>query len=385
MHGPQVRPGYSLAWVALDPRNLRLPLAVLVGATDWRSFNDAVDAYYGPAQNFVYADVDGHIGYRASGLVPIRRDGDDGLLPHDGSDPSQDWRGFVPMSELPRVLDPPSGYLVTANQRVIGTSFPHLVTSLWGTPNRARRITERILAAGKLDRDGMESIQLDIVSPFHRDLMHTLASEVPSLADFASWDGAAVADSTAYTRARAWEMGLRDALAARVRNGASGEDFTWYDDQTTLLTMVRASEAAWVSAGLGDKASLLRDAAARADAWIAERPAKTWGERNALAIHHPLGRAGGLLGWVFDPPSFPQSGASSTVRAASREFGQSMRFLVDWSDPDATTLVIPLGQSGHLGSPYRVDQQELWRRGDPGGLRTRLKQPGVGDAITLTP
>ena len=288
------------------------------------------------------------------------------------------------MSELPRVLDPPAGFLVTANQRVIGTSFPHLVTADWGPPNRARRITERILAAGKLNRDGMESIQLDVVSPFHRDLMHLLAGEVPSLASFASWDGSADGGSAMYLTASAWEFGLVRALEARVLGPRGGGEYRWDNDQTTLLAMLRADDAAWARAGLGDKEALLRDASLRADAWIAERSGRTWGEVNTLRVHHPFGRAGGLLAWLFNPPSFPQSGAGDTVRAAGRAFGQSMRLVVNWGDPEATTLVIPLGESGHLGSAHRFDQEDWWRRGDPGGGHTRLKL-GKVEGMTLAP
>ena len=84
-HGPQVRPGYSLEWVALDPRNLRTPLGALMNVVNWKSFNDAIDDYNGPAQNVVYADIDGHIGWRASGLVPIRRQGTTGCSPTTGA------------------------------------------------------------------------------------------------------------------------------------------------------------------------------------------------------------------------------------------------------------------------------------------------------------
>ena len=102
-------------------------------------------------------------------------------------------------------------------------------------------------------------------------------------------------------------------------------------------------------------------------------------------MEHPFGRAGGALAWLFNPPSFPQSGAGETVRAAGHEFGQSMRFVVDWGDPGATTLVIPLGQSGHVGSDHRFDQQEAWRSGDPGGARTRLEQPKTGEGLVFAP
>jgi penicillin amidase len=387
-HGPQVRPGYSLAWVALDPANVKFPLAALLLATDWESFNAAVDDLAGPAQNIVYADVDGHIGWRATGLIPIRKEGDDGALPRDGADPSNAWRGFVPASEMPRVLDPPQGYIVTANERVIGSSFPHVVTTDWASPNRARRITERIERASKIDRDEMESIQLDVVSPFHRELADALRAALPP--DLApkldGWDGAARADDSRYTDARGWEVGLTRALHARLLRRALGddaEDFNWSDDDATLLAILRADDAAWVRAGLGDKASFIAEAAAEMRKWRA-RGSPTWGERNTLRIHHLFGTGGGLAGFVFDPPGFPQNGGSITVRMAQPSAGQSMRMIADLGAPDETTIVLPLGQSGHLWSAHRTDQQATWRLGDPGGSETKMKQAAV-DSLVLGP
>jgi penicillin amidase len=382
-HGPQARPGYSVAWVALDPKNMRLPACEMMLATDWTSFNAAADEFYGPAHNVVYADVDGHIGWRALGLLPVRREGDDGLLPHDGSDPSQDWRGFVPMNEMPRVFDPPSGYIVTANQRVIGTSFPHFVTADWESPARARRIVERIEAAGKLDREGMESIQLDVVSDFHRELMKLVAKEVPSLDRFASWDGAATVDSTMFLEARTWEAGLIEVLRERVV-GKRVEKFMWNDTDATLLAAMRADESAWLRAGLGDKKSFLRAAGERADTKLHRSSALTWGPRNALAIQHPIGAIGGPLAWIFNPPSAPQPGEYDTVRLSGPTLGQSFRMVVDWGDPGATTFVVPLGQSGHLGSAHRQDQREWWLAGDPLGAHTRLKQSAT-ESLVLAP
>jgi penicillin amidase len=385
-HGPHVRPGYALRWAALEPENLRLPLGAVMTAVDWASFNTALDGYTGPAQNVVYADVDGHIGYRATGLVPIRRDTEDGAHPLDGADPANDWRGYVPMAQMPRVVDPPQGYLVTANQRVIGSSFPHVIATHWVNANRARRIVERIEAVPKLDRDEMARIQLDVVSPFHRELMEELTRLLPAgtLARFAGWNGAADADGTLFLEARAWQTALRHALYARLL-GDPDADFAWDNDMATLLTMLRADDAAWTRAGLGDKSAFLHDAQAREAAALATEHGRSWGEANALGIHHPFGYGGGLLAWLFDPPSHPQSGGPSTVRASSPDFGQSMRLVVDWSAPQLTTLVIPLGQSGHLGSVHRHDQQADWLRGDPGGERTRFLAPAVGPSMTFEP
>ena len=376
-HGPQWREGYSLKWAPLDPANLRAPVGALNLARDWAGFNAALDQGRGPAQNVVYADIDGHIGYRATGLIPIRPAGDDGSLPRDGA---ADWHGFVPQAEMPRVLDPPRGYIATANQRAIGSGFPHVVTTNWASPTRARRIGELIERAGKLDRAGMEAIQLDVVSPDHLELVRFH----PDAPRFEGWDGAARAGSRLFLEAYAWETAVRELLHRRIL-GPLAEDFSWSNDSATLRVALAADQAAWTRAGLGDRAQFLKEAAASAAAWLAQQHAADWGAFDALQILHPFGRAGGLAGLLFNPPSAPQSGASRTVRVARPAFGQSMRMVVDLADPLATTLVVPLGVSGHLGSAHRLDQQQDWLHGDPSGERTRLAQAPVGAALVFNP
>ena len=110
-----------------------------------------------------------------------------------------------------------------------------------------------------------------------------------------------------------------------------------------------------------------------------------WGRRNRLEVTHPFGTSGGLLGWVFNPPSPPLSGCDRCVRVATPQFGQSMRLVVDFADPDATTLVLPLGVSGHLWSPHRLDQLGDWLGGDPDGTRTLLHAPSVGPPLVFEP
>jgi len=121
-HGPMVRPGLALAWAALDPATLRAPIGRFMLATDWTSLNAAADGFLGPGQNLIYADAAGHVGWRATGVLPLRASGDDGRTPLDGSTPAHDWSGYLPQDRMPRLLDPPSGRVVTANQRAIGTS-----------------------------------------------------------------------------------------------------------------------------------------------------------------------------------------------------------------------------------------------------------------------
>ncbi len=164
-NGPLLEGDLAVRWTALDPSNLRVPNADFLRAGDEATFLATFDRFTGPPQNVVWASASGSIGWRPAGLLPVRRAGTDGSVPYDASDPENAWRGYVPMEELPRVVDPPAGFVVTANQRTIGTSFGHVVSSDWGHPGRARRIRDLLLetkAAGrKMTRRGAEAIQLD--------------------------------------------------------------------------------------------------------------------------------------------------------------------------------------------------------------------------------
>jgi penicillin G amidase len=382
-HGPMVRPGLAVHWAALDPSTLRLPVVPLMLATDWAGLNAGADRFLGPAQNVMYADAAGHIGWRVTGVLPLRGPGDDGTRPMDGADARHDWAGYLPMEQMPRVSDPPSGRIVTANQRAIGTSAGRAWPSSWASPTRARRITELLQGEG-LDARRMREIQLDTVGTVHREVVERLRPFLDSklAAAFAGWDGRADPHGVLF---RAAEEMRRRAYLAVVNAALRGTsvpatELDWYNNDATLLSALRATSAAWQRAGLGDRDTVLRTAvqAVRLDG-------PTWGERNRLDIAHPFGRSGGLLGFLFNPPSPGLAGCDRCVRVATPHFGQSMRLVVDFADPEATTLVLPLGVSGHLGSAHRQDAMEDWLTGDLDGTRTRLHAPPVGPPLVFRP
>src|SRR6185503_1612803 len=120
----------AFRWTALDETD-RTAEAIdgIDHARNWKEFVAAVRLFLAPAQNFLYADVDGHSGYTASGAIPIRPRAD-GLRPVAGSG-EDDWSGYVPFDELPRTLDPPRGYLVTANDRVTSERYPNAISRDW--------------------------------------------------------------------------------------------------------------------------------------------------------------------------------------------------------------------------------------------------------------
>lgn len=390
-HGPIVEGELALRWTALDPKYVRLPTASVMLALTPDELDAALERFLGPAQNVVWASADGSIGWHAAGLLPIRRAGTDGSVPYDGADPENDWKGFIPVSAMPRVVNPSSDFVATANQRTIGTSYPYAIRFEATSPTRARRIRDRIGAAKvqgkKLDRGDFESIQLDAVSEPLRRFVQPFVPLLPAdLAQgFVGWDGGASEDSTAFLLARTLRAKLRDRVLAAWHvdgwSGSLGEDLA--------ADLANADEAAFRRAGLGEKRGFLEGCIQDTLAAVEKRLGKdrsrwTWGEANRLDVHHALGRIPGLS-FVFDPPRVPIGGAPQTVRAQLPSTGPSMRFIVDWGEPDAATLVVPFGVSGHLGSMHRLDQFALWRRGDPTGTATRLARESVGEAVTFSP
>jgi penicillin amidase len=379
-HGPLVTGNLALRWVALDPSNLRLPSTKVMRSLDAEGIGRALDDFFGPAQNAVWADSEGNIGWRATGLIPVRRAGTDGSVPYDGSDPLNDWSGFVPQAEMPRVVNPEGGFLATANQRVAGTSWAHELGTDWPSPARARRIAtlleEAKRAGKKLDRAAVEAMQLDTAAPALAATMEALAPLLPAewSARFRGWDGRAEAASSPFLVARVFrrKFGERALKAWRVAPEFGLAEYR-------ALDLARADDAAFRGAGLGAKAAFVKGAWDDALADLQARNGRDaarwrWGDANRLAVRHPLGRVPGLS-WLFDPPSFEQRGATGAVRVASPTFGQSMRFIFDWGAPDEATLVVPFGVSGHVGSPHRLDQLPFWRDGDPSGAATRLARP----------
>lgn len=384
-HGPQVAKGLSLKWTALDPALLRVPTAGFMQAKDWASFNAAVDAFTGPAQNIVYADKDGHIGWRASGLIPIRKKGNDGSRILDGSDPSNDWQGYVAQSDMPRVFDPPQGFIATANNRVTGTSFPYVVATEWAGTSRAGRISDRLSGAEGHTLRSASGMQLEPESNFHNAFGPLVPDSVfkgVEREDRAghgpdSWSLEGDPDWRGMTRLELYRRTLRKRVLSQLLNRVLPDPakYRWYNDDAWMLAAAKATPEQWKSASLGDKQAFL-------DACLKEAKAspnwnKPWGEVNEVRMKHPFGLGGGILGWIFNPKPARLSGSTKSIRVVSRDFGQSMRMVVDLADLDATRLVLPLGQSGHLGSSHRLDQYADWQEGDPEGRRTRLHQPAV--------
>jgi penicillin amidase len=383
-HGPIVfeKDGkrYALRWTALDPK-LNNPDSSysLNRARNWKEFNTALRSFTAPTQNIVYADVAGHIGYHAAGVVPIRKSGD-GSVPYDGATDAGEWTGYIPSDKLPIVYDPPSGIIVTANQRIVGTDYPYFLTHSWAQPYRARRIFDLLSQTPKLSAADFRRVLGDVYSIgnvlFAKQISKTMrgqlkpeeASFLAAIDAFEKWDGRMAADS----HAAPLLAQMRIAFRSRVLNAALGPDlvklYGWSNFDTTIDRLVTEQPKEWLPKEFTSYADLLRacfDDAVKALTRINPDESKwTWGEMAIVRFSHPLANAP-LVGLQFTIAPFAQNGAGGLAATPNVGAAVSMRLIADPSDWDKTQHGITLGESGVPATAHWSDQLADWRAVTP--------------------
>lgn len=386
-HGPIVfekdSVRYALRWTALDPQLQNLAgFTALNRARNWKEFREALSNYTSPMQNMVYADVDGHIGYYAAGRVPVRKSGD-GSKPYDGATDAGEWTGYIPFDQLPHLFDPPSGLIVTANQRVVGNSYTHFLTHHWAAPYRARRIFELLKDKRNLTAEDMRAVQGDTYSISAALTAREIVKAGRELATAAGgddkwretvklldgWNGRMESDS----RAALFSAAIRSAFRRRIFEAALGaelaKDYSWGNSDTLIDRLLTERDPAWLPKEFKSYAELLRACEADAREQIGKRLGAdeslwTWGRYTQVSFPHPLAIAP-LIGLQFTIPSFPQNGASGNTPTVNVGRSVSMRFIADTSDWDKTQHSITLGESGVPSSPHWKDQLADWRAVTP--------------------
>jgi penicillin amidase len=391
-HGPVITdliPGetrkLALRWTLYD--GTHDPFFEVDSADNWEQFRFAVSTFDAPGQNVVFADVDGNIGYQATGKIPIRASGD-GSLPENGSDNAHEWTGFIPFDKLPRIFNPSSGIIATANGRITPDGYSNSISTGWEAPWRTARIYRVLESGKKFSSADMLNLQTDIYSEADRffserfvysvDHAKSPAARTRQAAEIMrGWDGRMTADSAAPTiayRARA-ELGrllLEPRLGAASKGlhedeaGLSWKTYAWGMQSVWLENVVQHQPQRWLPQGYANFDDLL---AAAVEAAVNDPEAAKdlttwkWGAYRPVEIQHPvLGRVPLLQRWT-GPGIQPQSGSGYTVKAVSRSHGPSERLTVDLSDLDQTTLNLVTGEAGNFLSPYYMDQWKAWYDG----------------------
>ncbi len=381
----------ALQWAGYRRSDMIKAGSLMLKAKGWDDFRNALSHVATPVWNWVYADADGNIGYQLVGSIPIRKKGI-GLLPVPGWIDDYDWDGCIPYDDLPSLLNPSSGYIVTANNPVTPDDYPHLISTRYAPRYRAARIEQLILEGKELSSEDMRLIQMDLRSGRGerlRDIFVAACEKHPrpgkdferAVKILRDWNLETDVESCgASVFYEAHAVVARKVFAARLgpdlwkklyRSIASLDDLIdtesahrWFDDPATEAVETR-DEA--LAAGVAEATRSLREFFRDGpDAW-------KWGGMHTVTFKHPLGRSG-ILAKLLNVGPHPIGGAMSTVNPGIYYFnsdlkpysvlaGPSMRTVVDYADVDSTRMVITLGQSERLLSRHYADQLQPWLTG----------------------
>jgi penicillin amidase len=371
---PQEKRPLALKWSIYDPEGMTFPFFDVDAAQNWDEFTRAFSTFGSPAQNVVYADVDGHIGYHATGKIPLRASGD-GSAPVPGNDNAHEWTGYIPFDQLPSVYDPPSGILATANGRITMDDYPHVISNEWGPPYRTDRILHVLGSNPKLTPADMLALQTDIHSEFDRFCAQRIVYAVdrsPKASKRAKeaaeilrkWDGRVTTDSVAVsivtpTRREFVRMLLEPKL------GAEWQQYRWLDSSVWIENTLLRQPERWLPPNYSNFDEVLSTALETTlkDKAPSDLKQWRWGSEVHVSVAHPIFGAVPFLKKYAGSGDFEESGDGFTVKQVGTGFGPSERLTVDFSNLDSSTLNLVSGESGQIFSPHFMDQWMAWLKG----------------------
>jgi penicillin G amidase len=385
-HGPVITPllphetrMLSLKWVLYSPQLHGLPLEAMNTASNWTEFRQALSQWWGPTQNVAYADDQGHIGYQAVGLIPVRTAGPSGVpIVETGTpaDNEHEWQGFVDFNQLPTAADPDNGILATANSRITADGYPYPLALNWASPYRNERIWKWLSTHNKLTPADMMTLQMDTYSDVDKALAQHFAYAIDHAANsdarlrqaadlLRSWDGVLTTGSAAAEIVDAAKQALWP-LVLQPKLGDDWKLYEWQNKDFVQEVMVDHSPAEWLPKEYANWDALL--VAAVKQGMIDQHAPNslsewTFGHEHTINVKHPLyGMLPFFRDWTSTGPT-ELAGDETTVNHVRGLLGASQRLTVDWSNPTGATENIVIGESGDPLSSYYIDQWPYWLHG----------------------
>jgi len=397
----------ALRWTAHD---LSEDFRVVYGvnrARNWSEFLESISYQWSPTLNYVYADVDGNIGYSLAGKIPLRPHSPS-LIPLPAWSGEFDWKGHIPFAELPRLYNPPEGIIATANNCIADRTYPYYLSALFDAPYRIERIKELLLAKEKLSLDDMMKIQADVVSLQATKVIEVLQSDLNEMArkddsvrefvqTLTQWDGCCHEQSL---EAALYHVFYRRLMVNLLRPELGEELFLAYSEifnQSVAPTdqILSDPESPWFATS--SRQSLVeksfREAMAELSSPQGNNPGvRKWGEIHTLTLDHAMGRVK-ILAPFFSIGPFPAPGSGVTINSGFyrhsypylQVVGTSLKMAIVIGDWERGRYILPSGQSGHPFSEHYRDQFEMWRSGDYIQLVHGIEEMEDWPSLILTP
>ncbi len=403
------RRAISMRWLGNEVSREYESFLAINKAQNWNAFTDAVNSFSVPGQNFVYADKASNIGYICGARLPIRNSISP-IFIYDGTKTENDWAGFVPVSEMPRLYNPPQNYIASANNKTV-ESFSHYITNLWEPSSRIDRIVEMIDSIKTISVDACKGMQMDVKSPYAIEVVSYLLDAFKgktikddnlrlALTLLQKWDGRFDKESQAPA---IWAT-FFDCLLQNTFKDDLGESL--YNEYVfvpnipyRVLQKLLKSDPGRIfddsrTPGKETRDDILRKSLVAALARLEKTISKDvkywqWGRLHTVTLKHFFHGNGDAIEHAADIGPFDIGGDGTTVNNGEYNFydytggieqfkankfenvlGPSMRWIYDFANPDVMYFVQPTGQSGITTSEHYSDMTSSWLNGNYYTIRT---------------
>lgn len=373
-----------------DDRTLDAVLAIN-SARDWAAFERAARNFHTPHTNLFFASVNGDVGFISSGRIPLRKAGS-GFAPVPGANGRYDWAGYIPSADMPRTRNPKSGWVANANNRIVGSAYPYLITQNWGPPYRARRIAEILKQQAKHSIADSQALQRDTVSTAARELLPLMLA-VPAknpraakaVAMLKSWKHEMKRDRPEPLIYATWQRHLAQALISDELGGRKAHDYQRLVHRPGAKFLVRAliERKRWCDDIRTDETEscphmLEKSLTSALDELAAALgPALSdwrWGDMHRAVFAHPVLSHVPVVARLADL-SIESDGGDYTVNRGmtagqghavppTHLDGSGYRAIYDLGDLDNSRFMIATGQSGNFLSPQYGSLLNRWRDGE---------------------
>ena len=380
----------SMRWTGNEYSNEVSSIYYLNRAGNWEEFRNALTTFSSVSQNINYADTDGNIGLQTAAGIPLREGS--GKFIVSGEDDTYDWTGMVPFEELPYSFNPPTGYLISANNRTVPDSYPYYISHWFDPPNRYDRIREMILEKERLSADDFKAMLGDKKSKLSERMLPGLLFELNRMSNptmnerraremLAAWDNVYDPGRPEPLIFEKFYMRFIENLLLEDMGKELYEEFIGSKILTrNIVDLVWVkSESAWfrgnkTDTGPGTFNDLISKSFYECIEWLEHEYGPNpdrwaWGDIHSLTLNHPMGSVK-ILDRLFNMNRGPFSpgGSFHTVCPYSYSFnnpfvanhGASQRHIYSTANWDNSFSVIPTGTSGIPASAYYCDQTELY-------------------------
>ncbi|TVP98300.1 MAG: penicillin acylase family protein [Balneolaceae bacterium] len=390
----------TLRWMGHEISHELWAMYQMNRAENMQQFRNAVEMFHSPGMNFIYADADDNIAIFTGASLPVRDFNP--LTFRKGWDPLYQWNGTIPFDELPHLVNPESGYVAHANNKMHTDNYPHYISTFWEPPSRIIRIEQLLESSDNLTVEYMQAMQYDVFSEHSRDITELILPILRgdpnpdrfriALSYLENWDHHYYPTSTAASIFDLFfmkfaEIVLKDDLGEEAYNTLVRLEHLAVMILTRMLEQDSSFFNIVTTPELETRSHIVRESMAMAleeltDRFGSEPSEWRWENLHSLTLKPPLlGEASEapdapvifriIVNNLFSKGPFSARGHGMTInkgqyswhRPFEMDLGASIRRIIDFSSPERTLSVLPTGQSGNPFSANYGDQTNLWLEG----------------------